>query len=71
MAEQDAPLLSTKYLVLRLTKEVNLEKLLRKLKTYQKDHEGNPTWSDLVDILSSAETYKKQTKIGKFLENLQ
>jgi hypothetical protein len=43
MSEQDAPLLSTKYLVLKLTKEVNLEKLVRKLKTFQKDHEGNPT----------------------------
>jgi hypothetical protein len=70
VSEQDTPLLSTKYLVLRLTKEVNLEKLLRKLKTFQKNHEGNPRWGDLVDILSSAETYKKQTTIGTFLETL-
>ena len=70
MAEQDEAILTTKYLILKLSKEVDLGKLLKKLKTYQKDHGTNPTWNDLVDILVSVEIFQKQMRIGQYLENL-
>lgn len=70
MAEQNELILTTKYLILKLSKEVDLAKLLKKLKAYQKAHNENPTWNNLVDILVSAEIFQKQMEIGQYLENL-
>ena len=70
MAEQDEPILTTKYLILKLSKELDLGKLLKKLKSYQKVHTENPTWNDLVEILVSVEIFQKQMKIGQYLENI-
>ena len=70
MAEQEEAILTTKYLILKLSKEINLGKLLKKLKAYQTTHGTNPTWNDLVDILVSVEIFQKQMEIGQFLETL-
>jgi hypothetical protein len=60
--------LGTKYLVLKLSKEVDLTTLLKKLKNYQKEHKTKPTWNDLADLLAKSEIDPKQTKIHEFIE---
>jgi len=70
MTEQGEAILSTKFLILKLSKEVDLNKLLRKLRNYQKTHIKNPTWNDLVEILISVEIFQKQMEIRQYLENL-
>lgn len=69
MAEEDDSALQDKYLVLKLAKEIDLDKLLKLLRAYQKVHKENPIWRDLAEILSSVEIDQVQTKIGEFIEN--
>lgn len=60
--------LQDKYLVLKLAKQVDLSKLLKLLRTYQKDHKGIPTWGELSKILSTVELDQVQTTIGEFIQ---
>ena len=67
MVTEDASTLEDKYLVLKLAKEIDLNKLLKSLRAYQRGHRDNPIWGDLAEILSSAEIDQVQTKIGEFI----
>ena len=70
MSEEIEGSLATKYLVLKLSKPINLEKLLKDLKTFQIDRDKTCTWSDLAEILASAELDQKQTKLGEYIKDL-
>ncbi len=68
MSVEDDSALQSKYLVLKLVKEIDLHKLLKLLRMYQKGHKVNPIWRDLAEILSSVEVDQVQTKIGEFIQ---
>ncbi len=69
MNGEDEVVIPAKYFFLKLSKQVDLKKLLKKLKFYHSNHRDIPTWKDLTQILSSVELEQTQTKIGDYLEN--